>query len=351
MNIALPDRLQLDNVYAILESYFDRHSPTAFPWRVAKEHVEVGVAFPIYTVKDCLCGHTLKQHRAKPRANGTRPCTHCMCVTFIDTIAHAGRLDLIGQHVSDRTYCPVDHKTSYKLDQRFVNQYMQDSQLTGYMWDVEQVTGEPCRVAYINAIELSVLPGSTRQCKDHGTQYVECAPEHARFQIVGPIERTDRQVAEWKADAIVLAKRYHILRSHTLEEIHMIRKDGTFNGSCGSCEFREWCGTDRSLRQVDAMFQISRWSPYAYAHDAAHPLGMTPNEHTLFTDNSILKGVATCSTQTFMRYALGYSNPEQAGPLFVGIAVHAALEAWFKGCTSTKALEVLRAAYDAPTGD
>lgn len=341
------DRLSHANVRAVLQAYLERNSISAFPWITKPANVEIGVAFELFAAKQCLCGHSrvahMKQRRIHDKVEWVQ-CDRCMCTVYQDRIAHVGRLDILGQLREDpRVLCPVDHKTTGQINARFVQQYTMDSQLSGYLWDASQLTGKPAHemVAFINAIELSVMPTSDRKCAAHGVPYAECGPEHVKFQIVGPIERTRRQIEEWRETAIELALRYRRLLHHTPASIHEVRTEGTFNGSCGYCEFREWCLADRPAKQVPHMFVQSRWDLWKHAGVK----GKRPDPRVLYVDNSILRTMASCSTQALMRYGLGWTGAEQSGPLGAGIAAHAALEHWFKGGSADDALAVFDQAY------
>lgn len=334
------DRLSATNVRAVLVAYLDRNTRDDFPWITPKGRVEIGVAFDLYTTEHgCLCGHEHVHKKSKHS-----PCPRCPCTRVQTTIAHVGRLDILGQLRTDpRVPCPVDHKTTYRIDAAFVNQYTMDSQLSGYLWDAGQFVGKPAHelVAFINAIELSVLPSSNRVCAGHSVLYSECGPMHAKYQVIGPIERTRRQIEEWRSTAIALALKYRRMLHHTPDTIHEVRTEGTFNGACGRCEYREWCLADRPANQVPKMFAQSQWEIWAHA-------GLTgpPDPLVLYVDNSILRATAACSTQSLMRYGLGWTSAEQSLPLAAGIAVHKALEVYFGGGSIPHALEAFDALYN-----
>jgi len=345
MNGTTPDRLAHDNVRLILETYIDKHNPeTSYPWFTDPKMVEVGVAADLYDApkNECLCGHTHKSHRDDVFGEHNEgSCTFCQCDAYQNKVVHVGVLDILGTSRSTNDLCPVDHKTTGQLNARFVHQYEMDSQLSGYMWQASQLMRKPCHVAFINAIELGVIPSSNRKCPAHGVEYAECGPEHVKFQVIGPIERTDRQIEEWREGAIVLALKYRRLLTHTHKSIHKVRMEGTFNGGCAYCEFREWCIGDRQPKQVEKMFIQRVWAPWERVPNVVKK----PDPRVLYVDNSTLKAVASCSTQALMRYGLGWSSAEQSGPLNAGTAVHAGLERWFKGGTTSQALDAFDKAF------
>lgn len=304
------DRLDATNIRTILEAWFDKNPIDALPWLIDPKRVEVGVSATLF--------------------NSSK-----------GTIVFCGQLDLLATMREDgETLTPVDHKTTGQLNARFVNQYTMDSQQSGYDWLASQLTGTPIRVSYINAIELSLLPNSDRKCAKHGVPYFECSPEHMNAQVIGPIERTEHQIEEWQDEAIGLAIKYRrLLANYDLESLHDVPKEGTFNGSCSYCEFREFCNIDRPIKQVPRMFVQSKWEP----HKRIHTRKPRPNE--FWVDNSTLKSAASCSTQALMRYGWGYTNAEQTGPLGAGTAVHKSLETYFKGGTVEEALAAFDETY------
>lgn len=340
MTMQTPDRLAPENIRMILSSWMERHNAESFPWITDPKMVEVSVCAPLFEADNniCICGH-------KHDDLGHAPCKTCTCPRWVKTIYHVGKLDLLGRLRSEPAIlCPVDHKTTGKIDGRFVQQFTLDSQMSGYLYDASHLSGKPVNTCFINAIEFSVVPTSTRKCPLHGVPYEECGPsEHIKYQVIGPIERTDRQIAQWKETAIGLAIRYHRLCGESLKTMSYVRQDGTFNGSCGFCEFREYCLADRAPKQVPLMYEQRAWSPVEHVFG---PKGLKKSDPLgLYVDNSILAATARCSTQALMRYALNWTNAEQTGPLGAGTAAHKCLEIWFQGGTEKEALEAFDNAY------
>ena len=72
---------------------------------------------------------------------------------------------------------------------------------------------------------------------------------------------------------------------------------------------------------------------------------MIADDGTLYVDHSTLAAVATCDTQGFLRYALGYTAPEERAALLAGIALHRAVAAWFKRWHPAQARQVFEVAY------
>ena len=64
----------------------------------------------------------------------------------------------------------------------------------------------------------------------------------------------------------------------------------------------------------------------------------------LILDSSLLS-TAACSTRVLMRHLHGMASPTENTPVACGSAIHTALEAWFKGKTTSEAMDILAEAY------
>ena len=64
-----------------------------------------------------------------------------------------------------------------------------------------------------------------------------------------------------------------------------------------------------------------------------------------YLDNSTLKPVATCSTQAWLRYWLGYTSPEERAELKSGSAAHEAEAVYFRGGSGADALATYEREY------
>lgn len=347
--MSTPDRLSHQNVRSICEAWFDRHSVNSFPWVVrSTKHVEVGLARLLHEAinpKVCFCGCTESAHMFQ-KGTVEKGCANHLCHAFQNKIIHVGKLDLLGESLATKgIFCPVDHKTTMRIDQPFIRQFELDSQLTGYIWQAAGFCNVPPTHihAYVNAIEVSLLPGqadTVTKCKTHGVLYDECSLEHASFRVIGPIERTQNDVDQWKEDAITLALRYRKLLSFKTKEISLVSQEGRFDNACGRCEFHEFCTMGRQARQIEPMFQQREWDVWKHVG-----LGGPRDPHALYVDNSILKATKACSTQALMRYGWHWTGPEQMGPLNAGTAVHLAQEIWWKGGSTGEALKAFDKFY------
>lgn len=159
---------------------------------------------------------------------------------------------------------PLDHKTTKKITDWWAKKFRLASQLTGYMWFTSEEQGVPVQECFVNGVELGLLPTSTKKCKAHGVPYSECSAEHAVFQLLR-YGRSEEQIDRWKKDALILARRFAVLKSvfeGHLELLPQVSRNGSFNESCVFCEFKEWCR--RGFRQADAeQFVVyDPWEPW-----------------------------------------------------------------------------------------
>lgn len=226
------DRLSFNNVYRVMERWFDVHPLSSWVVRVDPALVEVGFAAPV-----------------------------------AEDIVFVGRADAVGQDAHG-AYLLVEHKSSGRLDERWRRQHRLSAQVTGYTWAMQQHTNLPVVGALVNGIELSKLPDAPRKCRVHGVQYSECGPFHAKFEAF-TTQRTPEQHAEWQKTVVMLARRFMDLKNHVkgIDDIKKVRTNGAFSGACANCSFADYCNLGRptDARTVDAMFTYAPWSPYEHA--------------------------------------------------------------------------------------
>jgi len=74
---------------------------------------------------------------------------------------------------------------------------------------------------------------------------------------------------------------------------------------------------------------------------------MTPQaiDFPLPVDNTILMGMAKCSTYVFIRYILGYTTVEEKALLKAGSVTHSALDRWFRGATIPTVMGIMASEY------
>lgn len=158
----------------------------------------------------------------------------------------------------------VTHNTTGRLTPYWTAKFRNDSQMSGYVWAAQQTIGQRVAGVYINAVEFSSLPNSTRKCAKHGATFEECGRHHANSQML-VYTRSAEQLDEWRASAIELARKYReLLRMHARGEdvLTNTRTRGTFHNACGFCSFNEFCAAGRPKHYVSTMLTYKPWRPF-----------------------------------------------------------------------------------------
>jgi hypothetical protein len=68
----------------------------------------------------------------------------------LDGTPYVGRLDLLGSW--DKVIYVTDHKTKSRITENFVRGFKLDSKMTGYLWAVSELLGEPIRNSLVNTV-------------------------------------------------------------------------------------------------------------------------------------------------------------------------------------------------------
>lgn len=238
-NVAVGDRLSYENVIRILEAWLEDHALESMPYRVpGPDFVECGFAYPLDDEGE---------------------------------IMFCGRFDAAVQDRTTEDWYVLDHKTTGMITSDKVRKYQNDSQMSGYIWALQQQVPERARGAFINMIELKKLPGDKkRKCPTHGVVYAECGIMHSKRELF-IIERTPEQLEAWRQTAVQLAMQYALTKQSVagdLERAKYLPKEGTFNNSCEWCELRELCtmGFPRGLVQGNLIHHP--WQPWAVEGDS-----------------------------------------------------------------------------------
>lgn len=222
------DRLTYNNVSAILTQWFAEHPLDRLPW------VMDGASFE-----------------------------STFAVEVEDTdITFCGRLDGIVRHRTDGRWYVLEHKTTSRVTSYWTKQFQSSSQITGYIWAGERIKEVPIVGAFINAIELSLLPSDpVRRCATHKTKYAECGALHAKGEIL-VTQRQPIQVEQWLSDVERLAKRFRVAQTRypTVDEAIHAPQEGVFHGACTFCGFNNFCMTGRRPELIDSMLVKRPWS-------------------------------------------------------------------------------------------
>lgn len=218
------ERLTLANTSRIMARWFETHPLERLPFRVRPDLIEVGFEIPL-----------------------------------VDGVNLIGRCDAIVEHEGDLYV--LDHKTTGRIDTTWRHQFRLDAQMTAYVWAASQTLGQRVRGIFINGIEFAKTPTSDRKCPKHGLKYEECGAEHATFEIV-QCDRSDTELVAWFETTKELAWQYKWLLQQVsvVEDVRALPMQGTYNGSCRYCGFREFCENERN---APGLLVESRWNPLA----------------------------------------------------------------------------------------
>jgi hypothetical protein len=253
------DRLAPTNIEKILRRWCWAHPLDGLPFVVAPELVEVGAQALLTDEESCLCGHHERVHTGDP----LDACTAARCTCGQMTIViFQGRLDSVPQGRDGRWYV-CDVKTTGSITSAWLKGFELASQMSGYCWLVQQTVQKPAVGAFIMAIELGLLPGSTRRCAAHKTPYAECSVAHVKYQLVYTA-REPWQLLEWRRGALANARRYVEIQRlvSTIDDIDAVRAEGQWTGACSRCEMFPWCKTGRNPDMARAILVESPWVPF-----------------------------------------------------------------------------------------
>jgi len=177
-----------------------------------------------------------------------------------------GKRDMKVRERSTGQIAVVDHKSTRRITDWFARKHRLTSQLSGYIWLIEQETGQAVTTAYINAIEVAKLPDLNRRCAVHGKKYIECSAEHANFQLF-QYHRTPEQIARWRNDALIIAKRFQVMKQAyaSVELLPLAHCNGAFNEECMFCEYAEWCAGGFEPTRWGEFCVFEPWSPWLEA--------------------------------------------------------------------------------------
>jgi hypothetical protein len=161
-----------------------------------------------------------------------------------------GRKDFRTLDPSLNLVIPADLKTTGKVTQYTWEDYILNSQVSGYLYS-EHLADNRVSQMLINVVEISLPPKPGRKCSIHKVDYSECAPEHVKWETAYAY-RTEPQLTEWRKCAILFAKQLQTLKTsyNDVAAIPYVRQTGMFTSACIFCDFREFCRNDRPLHWI-----------------------------------------------------------------------------------------------------
>lgn len=256
-NVPPDDRLGYANVEKIVRRWCWAHPLPGLPFTVDPTLVEIGAQALLSPEGVCAtCDHPEGAHRLPQDACAACPCPSYTIVVF------QGRLDCVPQGRDGRWYVG-DVKTTASIRPTWLKNFEMSSQFSGYCWLLEQAVKKPAAGAFVLAIELGLLPGSTKKCSRHKMPYNECSMAHANFTIVHTV-REPWMLAEWQRGALALAKRFAAIQRlvTTLDDVQAVRQEGQWIDACATCDLFPWCKAGRPVDLGEAILVKNPWKPF-----------------------------------------------------------------------------------------
>lgn len=225
---AVDDKLSFGNVNDIFSLYIDRHPTSVQPFEVLAAEEIVGC--PLDDAGEIIIW---------------------------------GKRDLLIRDKATGLICPLDHKTTGQVNHYWQGGWTLSSQLPGYCFITNKETGEYCPGAYVNAIQLALLPRSTKRCNVHKMPYNECRLEHTVFKLL--YYQYDQPIIDgWRSTAIMLARRGEMIKKAypTIEHVSFAPQEGLFNRSCQYCAFHKYCLAGRPAHAADRFLSYNKFAPW-----------------------------------------------------------------------------------------
>lgn len=176
----------------------------------------------------------------------------------------AMKRDLLIRAHDNGMLSPLDHKTTGSINSPYwLRQFRLNSQFTGYVWATGIETNEIVDRIWINAIETSKLPDSSRKkCKTHGVTYAECAHLHARFKFFTAY-RSAFTIAAWKTQTQRLFDIFTALHAYNdFSMLAIIPAEGVFRNACRFCDLRDFCAADCTRDAFESLLTHKKWEPW-----------------------------------------------------------------------------------------
>lgn len=184
-------------------------------------------------------------------------------VELAEGITFYAKRDLLVKDRVSRIFASCDHKTTRVISDWWSKKFRMTSQMSGYVWATQQLTGSPCGECYVNAIEVQKIPDSSRKCAKHKVAYAECGIEHINFELL-VYGRKQEQIERWKQDAEVIARQFGVLKQAfpAIEYLPFARRNGAFSDGCTFCEFSGWCAVGFDAGMAGEFVVSEEWAPW-----------------------------------------------------------------------------------------
>lgn len=182
-------------------------------------------------------------------------------------VTYVARLDAIVRKWESGGKWLMDHKTTKKASDWWIEKEKVSSQFTGQLWLAGQgaFDFDPEGVV-LNVMEIPEPHRSDKVCPVHKVSYQECSVRHAGGTYTF-VTRHAQEMVGWLYTVEKLIRRYDRLCTRAedegIEGIDQVQMQGRFSKECTFCDQKEWCrlGRNTSARAVEATFVQHRWNP------------------------------------------------------------------------------------------
>lgn len=157
-------------------------------------------------------------------------------------LSYCGRFDMLAQDENGDAWV-VDEKTTSQMGDKWANQWLLDSQMTGYCWGAQKLLD----LHGMNHILVkgAVINGIAIRLRDY--EHIRLNTYRQQWEIDRWYWQMKRDVERWK-DAYML-DRHDMALDHAC---------ATYNNPC---EFAPLCSSRNPERIMDSSYSVIRWNP------------------------------------------------------------------------------------------
>lgn len=188
-------------------------------------------------------------------------------------VLYVARLDAVVRKWESGGRWSMDHKSTKRATEWWIEKEKISSQFSGQMWLAQQPalrdflgTDTSFQGVVLNVIEIPDPHKSEQTCRDHKVSYQECSVRHAGSTFVY-VQRSKPEMEGWLWTARKLTREYDRLvtlaKADGIAGIPNVQMQGRFNQGCVFCSQREWCrlGRNTSKAAQRITFIDDPWDP------------------------------------------------------------------------------------------
>lgn len=157
-------------------------------------------------------------------------------------LSYCGRFDMLAQDENGDAWV-VDEKTTSQMGDKWANQWLLDSQMTGYCWGAQKLLDQHGMNHVL--VKGAVINGIAIRLRDY---------EHIRLNTYRQQWEIDRWYHQMKSNVLRWVD-VHVLKTHDMALDHAC---ATYNNPC---EFSPLCSSRNPERIMDSSYTVIRWNP------------------------------------------------------------------------------------------